>query len=325
MRIHHLNCVSLCPLGGVIVDGRSHGLRARLACHCLLVETPGSLVLIDTGFGLRDVYQPRSRLSSVLLAQLRPELREEMTAIRQIRALGFDPRDVRHIVLTHLDFDHAGGLDDFPHADVHLLAAEREAATHRRTVLDRARYRPQQWKHRDNWQTYPPSQGEPWYGFDAVRGLRGVPDEILLVPLVGHTFGHTGVAVRRRHDWLLMAGDAYFHRDEMRFDDPDCPPALRLHQTLMEKDRAQRLRNQQRLRELRRLHGDVIEITCSHDPVEFELLANRPLGTPAERAPEDAENRPFEPVPLGPGAGDTAVAFREAAPEEITGLPGRRS
>jgi glyoxylase-like metal-dependent hydrolase (beta-lactamase superfamily II) len=36
----------------------------------------------------------------------------------QVQRLGFDPRDVRHIVLTHLDFDHAGGLDDFPHATV---------------------------------------------------------------------------------------------------------------------------------------------------------------------------------------------------------------
>jgi glyoxylase-like metal-dependent hydrolase (beta-lactamase superfamily II) len=31
-----------------------------------------------------------------------------MTAIRQLEQLGFDPRDVEHIVLSHLDFDHAG-------------------------------------------------------------------------------------------------------------------------------------------------------------------------------------------------------------------------
>ena len=30
--------------------------------------------------------------------------------------------DVTDIVLTHLDFDHAGGLDDFPAATVHLRA-----------------------------------------------------------------------------------------------------------------------------------------------------------------------------------------------------------
>ena len=35
---------------------------------------------------------------------------------------------VRHILLTHLDFDHAGGLEDFPRARVHVMQAEMEAA-----------------------------------------------------------------------------------------------------------------------------------------------------------------------------------------------------
>ena len=43
------------------------------------------------------------------------------------------------MVLTHLDFDHAGGLDDFPAATVHLLAEERDAAVARRSALDRTR------------------------------------------------------------------------------------------------------------------------------------------------------------------------------------------
>lgn len=42
-------------------------------------------------------------------------------------------RDVRHIVLTHLDFDHAGGLDDFPEATVHMLQIERDVAVAQRS------------------------------------------------------------------------------------------------------------------------------------------------------------------------------------------------
>ncbi|HLM75875.1 MAG TPA: hypothetical protein VK459_24360, partial [Polyangiaceae bacterium] len=98
MRVHHLNCISTCPLGGKLMDGFSSGsLRGRLACHCLLVEAGSQLVLIDTGFGLRDVADPFGRLSKFFLALVRPELREEMTAYRQIQRLGYDPRDVRHI------------------------------------------------------------------------------------------------------------------------------------------------------------------------------------------------------------------------------------
>src|SRR6185369_2243687 len=166
-------------------------MGGRLACHCLLIETGSQLVLVDTGFGLGDVSRPRTRLAWLFRRLLRPELRPEMTAIRQIQRLGFRPRDVRHIVLTHLDFDHAGGLDDFPDATVHMLAQERDAALARPTALDRMRYRPQQWAStQPRWRTYRAGEGEPWFGLDCVRQLQGLPPEILLVPLIGHTLGH---------------------------------------------------------------------------------------------------------------------------------------
>jgi len=130
VRIHHLNCISSCPLGGHLMDGRTPGVltRGKLCCHCLAIETNDGLVLVDTGFGLRDVANPRSRLSGFFLALLSPEFREEMTALRQIERLGYRAEDVRHVVLTHLDFDHAGGLDDFPNARVHMLQQERDYA-----------------------------------------------------------------------------------------------------------------------------------------------------------------------------------------------------
>jgi len=286
MRLHHLNCISSCPLGGSLMDGRSKSLVGRLTCHCVLVETASELVLVDTGYGLGDVRHPTKRLSRFFLALLRPELREEMTAIRQIRRLGFDPRDVRHVVLTHLDFDHAGGLDDFPHARVHLLEDEREAAFAQRTRLDRMRYRPAQWSTRDAWQTYRPGRGDGWFGFSAVRQLQGVRD-VALVPLVGHTLGHAGVAIRRETDWLLLAGDAYFYRGELNARRPHCTPGLRFYQWLMEKDRDQRLANQRRLRRLARKHAKDVSVVCSHDVVEFERVAGRAHDTPPDRVAFD--------------------------------------
>jgi glyoxylase-like metal-dependent hydrolase (beta-lactamase superfamily II) len=273
MRVHHLNCVSACPLGGLLIDGVSTSLRGRLASHCLLIETADSLVLVDTGYGLRDIRQPRTRLNPLFLALMKPELREEMSAVRQIEALGFSARDVRHIVLSHLDFDHAGGLDDFPEATVHLLQAEAEAAEAQKTVLDRMRYRPQQWSTRAAWRTYAGSSGDRWRGFDSVRSLDGLPPEILLVPLVGHTLGHAGVAIYHESRWLFYVADAYFYHAEMRRE-PSCTPGLRLYQTLMEKDRPQRLANQARLRALVQAHDD-ITVFCAHDVRELENLSQR--------------------------------------------------
>jgi glyoxylase-like metal-dependent hydrolase (beta-lactamase superfamily II) len=291
VRIHHLNCISTCPLGGYLMDHRTSSILARgkLCCHCLAIETSAGLVLVDTGFGLGDVAHPRTRLSKFFLALLSPEFREEMTALRQLERMGFRGSDVRHIVMTHLDFDHAGGIDDFPQARIHMMQQERDDALLQRTWLDRQRFRPQQWgSTRPNWEAYAGARGEPWYGFEAVRQLAGLPPEILLVPLPGHTNGHAGVAVRQDDGhWLLQTGDAYFYHREMDHEDPYCTPGLRMYQTLMEKNRKLRLGNQQRLRELRRRHGSEIRLFCSHDPLEYEQLSGRLMGTPAaaHRAP----------------------------------------
>jgi len=286
MRIHHLNCISSCPLGGRLMDGRTGGVfsRGRLCCHCLLLETEQGLVLVDTGFGLGDVRNPQARLSRFFLALLSPDFREEMTAVRQIERLGWSASDVRHIVLTHLDFDHAGGLDDFPAATVHLMRQERDQAVRQRTWLDRQRFRPQQWASRPRWRVYAADRGDRWHGMECVRTLDGLPPEIAMVPLAGHTLGHAGVALRTDGGWLLQAGDAYFYHQEMDLERPACTPGLRFYQALMEKDRSARLANQQRLRNLRRHHGADVRIVCAHDPVEFEALTGRPLGEPATLA-----------------------------------------
>ena len=275
MRIHHLNCGSDCPLGGALFDGRGAGPLAHLVCHCLLIETDAhGLVLVDTGIGLKDVDHPHRpgdpRVPRFFRSLLNIQLRAEETAARQVEALGHRREDVRHIVLTHLDFDHAGGLEDFPNAAVHVMHEEYSRATRpHRGFVSRRRYRPPQMNEVGDWHLYG-ARGERWFGFDAVRDLDGLPPEILLVPLPGHTWGHAGVAIRRPEGWLLHAGDAYFYRGEMRQAVRDCTPGLRAYQTLMEVDRTARLDNQARLRALSIEKRDELKVLCAHDDVELE-------------------------------------------------------
>jgi glyoxylase-like metal-dependent hydrolase (beta-lactamase superfamily II) len=269
MRIHHLSCGTMCPFGGRLWDGFSPLLRpARIVCHCLLIETEAGLVLVDTGFGMRDVAQPQ-RLSPLFRITNRIRLRQQDTALRQLEALGYTAADVRHIVVTHLDFDHAGGIADFPEATVHIFGAELDAAQSQRSIVDRGRYRPAQWAGNIAWQRYS-LEGERWFGFHCVRELVGLPGDILLVPLAGHTFGHCGVAVRGREGWLLHCGDAYFFRGEMDLDEYRCTPMLRLYQRLMAASNRTRLANLERLRELKGHHARDIRLFCAHDAQELE-------------------------------------------------------
>jgi glyoxylase-like metal-dependent hydrolase (beta-lactamase superfamily II) len=278
MRIHHLNCGTHRPIGGAFYDGVSRGLTADICTHCMLIEAGNELVLVDTGYGLGDVHSsPKRRLSHIWPAVLNIDLREEDTAIRQVEKLGFSARDVRHIVLTHLDFDHAGGLEDFPEAVVHLLGTEKAAAFEpRRSFVGNQRYRPLQWDGVRNWRTYAP-EGERWFGFDAVHELEGLPPEILLVPLKGHTLGHAGVAVAGDGGWLLNAGDAYLHRGELDAVRPHMPPGLAIYERIMATDVKAARSNLERLRELRANHGDEIEIFCSHDAAELRALVETSL------------------------------------------------
>lgn len=273
----------MCPIGGALFDGFSQGLTAHLVCHCLLIETARGLVLIDTGFGLRDIESPYSRLSPFFIHFNNIQFDRKYTAVDRIEQLGFSAKDVRHIILTHLDFDHAGGLEDFPDATVHVMQAEIDAARDRRGLIASRRYRPRQWDEVKHWKYYS-AGGEPWFGFEAVRDLEGLPPEILLIPLVGHTRGHAGIAIDTSEGWLLHAGDAYFYRHEMD-SQKQCTPGLRAYQWMMEVDRKARLLNQNRLRELSLDPSKDVRLFCSHDAIELKAFAERasdsqrPFGT----------------------------------------------
>jgi glyoxylase-like metal-dependent hydrolase (beta-lactamase superfamily II) len=91
-----------------------------------------------------DLAQPQQRLGWPWLLYSRPVRDPQQTAVAQVRRLGFATADVRDIVLTHLDLDHAGGLSDFPAAHVHVLKVEHAAAKRPRAVKEQGRYRTQQ-------------------------------------------------------------------------------------------------------------------------------------------------------------------------------------
>lgn len=269
----------MCPLGGSWIDGGAEPVWAsgRMICHVLLIETDAhGLLLVDAGVGLADIADPMHRLGGVFTKVLSPVLDENETAVRRVEKLGFSPADVRNVVLTHMDLDHAGGLSDFPEATVHVTREEKHAAfaPPARLTRERLRYRPVQWAHRPRFETYEP-EGEPWFGFAAVRQLRCLPPEVLLVPLIGHSRGHSAVAVQSGGRWLLHCGDAYFHEDEVDPDHPGCPPFLTFFQNVVAADRGRMRHNKRRLRELVRSHADEVDVFCAHDETELLRLQGR--------------------------------------------------
>jgi glyoxylase-like metal-dependent hydrolase (beta-lactamase superfamily II) len=271
-KVHHLNAATMCPRAPAFLLGQKDA-KARMICHCLLLETArDGLILVDTGFGTADLADVK-RVPRSFRWMAHPQLRREETLLAQLEARGFSFADVRHIVLTHLDLDHAGGLSDFPAATVHLHQRELDAAQAQAGRRDRLRYRTAQWAHGPKWRTYTES-GDTWRGVSAVRALDGISAELALLPMHGHTLGHSAVLVGApagRH--LVHAGDAYFHRSTVS-ERPAVPLGLRVFESRMRVDREAWQSSQAALRRLQREHADVT-MFCSHDVVELEEVAKR--------------------------------------------------
>jgi glyoxylase-like metal-dependent hydrolase (beta-lactamase superfamily II) len=194
--IHFLNCFTC--------NARVPS-RWRTGTLCLLLETNQGLVLVDTGLGQDDYVHKTGIVRAFQVATIVP-LNPLDAAVRQVVRLGYAPQDVHHIVLTHMHFDHCGGLPDFPHATVHVHRREYETFAGRPRRWTDLAYVRRHIRHRPHLQLYHDDDRERWFDFPAIR-LPFEP-EMWLVPLFGHTRGHCGVAVQTEAGWLFHVGDA---------------------------------------------------------------------------------------------------------------------
>lgn len=82
------------------VDADEHN-RIRLSCRCLLVREPDRWLLFETGIGAFFEPQLKERYGVV---------ETEHVLLENLAALGLSHEDIDVVTLSHLHFDHAGGL-----------------------------------------------------------------------------------------------------------------------------------------------------------------------------------------------------------------------
>jgi N-acyl homoserine lactone hydrolase len=188
-------------------EGWASLLRRRrdveFPAHAFAIERPEGLILVDTGLhpGVRS---PRPRVQRRLV----PNPVERLEIGLAMRAVGLDPADVRTVILTHLDWDHAGGLADFPRAEVLVHRPEWEFA---QTFRGKQRYEPRLWPDRLAPTVYELDR-EPYGPFPSSKAVTA-DGAVRLVPLPGHSIGQVGVVVRSGDVRSFLVADHVLRQD----------------------------------------------------------------------------------------------------------------
>lgn len=171
--------------------------RIQLACNCLLVEWPDQpqrRLIIETGHGPKYGEKEQRIFALDPRRWLRPAL----------VAMKVDPASITDVVVTHMHFDHAGGLTwendgqlvpTFPNATLHAQRQEYEDARAGFGIMTT---------------TYRPENFGPIEAAGRLRLLDGAAEIVpgvraMLTP--GHTRGHHSIVVEGTRRALVFSGD----------------------------------------------------------------------------------------------------------------------
>ncbi|HKD67041.1 MAG TPA: N-acyl homoserine lactonase family protein [Candidatus Binataceae bacterium] len=219
---------------------------------CYLIEHEKGLVLFDTGCSPRMIDHLNEYLGEFAKV-IRLRFSKDLVVDAQVRALGYKTEDVKYVVVSHLHFDHAGGLYLFPKARFLVMANELRYAwwpiPEHRLIL--------------NINDLLPSRNFNWLEVDGDYDLFG-DGSIQMLKTPGHTPGECSLFVRLPNRKVVLTGDTTHLR-----------AALEGEITMPgDVDPAAAVLSMQRLKAIRDLQEAALII--SHDPEDWAEFPHAP-------------------------------------------------
>jgi N-acyl homoserine lactone hydrolase len=243
VTVRPLTCGWLTADARGMVDHEDVSGPMRMPVGAFLVEHPQGSLVFDTGMH-PDLQVSKDRLRKIgSLFEI--ELDDAGLVDGQLRARDVDPDDVAVAVVSHLHFDHCGGLCRLPNARVLVQAAEWEAAQHPGRI---------------ELGIYEPTDFDLGHDRLLVDGEHDVFGDrsVVLLPTPGHTPGHQSLLIEGR---LLLVGDACYCRFAL---DRDALPAYS----------ADPDRQRATFAWLRDQEAAGIALVFSHDPEQWAALGS---------------------------------------------------
>ncbi len=167
----------------------------------VVVRHPKGTVLFETGLGSKIDAEVAG--NSVAARQIFKYDKGKPVA-EQLQGAAVPPGEVKAIILSHLHWDHAGGINDFPEAEVYVPRVEQEhaLASSRPVFIHEQLDGPQTKWH------FVEFAATPYENFETSFDLYG-DGTLVLVPLPGHTPGSLGMFVN------LSSGKRYFFTGDL--------------------------------------------------------------------------------------------------------------
>lgn len=233
-----------------IVEGTFAPARVGNSMTSFVVRHPEATFIVDPAV-CRDVeHRAIAQLPAVLRVAVRPPA-DTVPTITALHRLP-EPPALDFALPTHAHWDHVSGLLDLPGLPVHLHRTERDwigsgPVAPVGGVRDSLRGRPVVDYELD---------GPPVLTFARSRDLFG-DRSVLLVDLPGHTPGSVGVLAHTSRGWILIAGDAAWHRLQIeKVRQKSSYPGV-----LVDEDRGEAFKTLQRLH----LARHAVRIVPTHD------------------------------------------------------------
>ncbi|TNC82328.1 MAG: MBL fold metallo-hydrolase [Oleiphilus sp.] len=177
--------VSAGALEATVVDTGSWWRLRKLVHVAILIQHPEGDILLDTGLGKNIDAQFRE---NDLFDRALFNYQDVRPAADQLKQQGYDFQQLTRILPSHLHWDHASGLEDFPGTPVWVQekeydqAQKGEAPAHLKSQLDSPEI---------NWHFFTLND-EPFAGFERSLDVYG-DGHVVMVDLSGHSAGHIGL------------------------------------------------------------------------------------------------------------------------------------